>query len=312
MRSSFLLLFFLIVAPAAAQAQQLVGTVYDETSRAGIPGAHVVVEGPTGRHGTISGADGSFSISGLQQAAYRLDVSILGYARHTAEIEIGADTRFDVFLRPAEYNLDEVVVRAARLSIPLSSLSRSVTVLDEAAVREQQGVGQSLNDILGKTVPGLGTSTGSTSIYGQTLRGRSIAVMIDGVPQSTTRNTSRDFATLDPSIIERVEVIRGATSLYGDGATGGIINIITKNPSGRGLRMRTDVEAGSSLSAPGDGLQGRIAQSVFGSSGRVGYTGAVALQRTSGLYDAEGDLIRRIRTGRGGSRRPCPTICTGR
>lgn len=297
----FLLLLAFAFAPVAAEAQHLVGTVHDESTGEAIPGAHVLIDGRDGRHGTISGPDGSFRLSGLQQATYRLEVSMLGYTRHSGEVVVsGTETRFDVFLRPAAYDLDEVVVRATRLSVPLWSVSHSVTVLDEAAVRTQQSAGQSLNDILGKTIPGLGVSTGSTSIYGQTLRGRSIAVMIDGVPQSTTRNTSRDFSTLDPSIIERVEVIRGATSLYGDGATGGIINIITRSPLGQSLRTRTDVEAGGSLAALGEGLQGRFSQSVSGSSGRVGYTGGFALQRTSGLYDAEGDLIPPDPYGQGG------------
>ena len=55
--------------------------------------------------------------------------------------------------------------------------------------------------------------------------------MIDGIPQSTPlRNGSRDIMTIDPSVIERVEIIKGATSIYGNGADGGIINYITKKP----------------------------------------------------------------------------------
>lgn len=64
---------------------------------------------------------------------------------------------------------------------------------------------------------------------GQTLRGRQVLVLIDGIPQSTPlRNGARDLRVIDPSVIERIEVIKGASSIYGNGADGGIINYITR------------------------------------------------------------------------------------
>jgi iron complex outermembrane receptor protein len=61
------------------------------------------------------------------------------------------------------------------------------------------------------------------------LRGRQVLVLIDGIPQSTPlRNGARDLRVIDPSAIERVEVIKGASAIYGNGADGGIINYITK------------------------------------------------------------------------------------
>ncbi len=44
--------------------------------------------------------------------------------------------------------------------------------------------------------------------------------MVDGIPQSTPlRNGGRDMRTIDPSAIERIEVIKGATAIYGNGQT---------------------------------------------------------------------------------------------
>lgn len=61
------------------------------------------------------------------------------------------------------------------------------------------------------------------------MRGRSVLVLIDGIPQSTPlRAGGRDIRSIDPSVIERVEVIKGATAIYGNGAEGGLINYITK------------------------------------------------------------------------------------
>ncbi len=84
-------------------------------------------------------------------------------------------------------------------------------------------------DILGFLVPSLTPSSGTTSNYGMTMRGRVVQYMIDGVPQTGYRDGSRQLNSIQPSMIERIEVVSGATSIYGSGATGGIINIITKS-----------------------------------------------------------------------------------
>lgn len=73
-------------------------------------------------------------------------------------------------------------------------------------------------------------SSGSSSNWGQTLRGRQVLILVDGVSQSTPlRNGSVDMRTIDPNVIERIEVIKGANSIYGNGAAGGIINYITNS-----------------------------------------------------------------------------------
>ncbi|MCV5264136.1 TonB-dependent receptor plug domain-containing protein, partial [Escherichia coli] len=70
--------------------------------------------------------------------------------------------------------------------------------------------------------------TGGRTNYGQNLRGRAMLVMIDGVSLQSSRPISRQLDAIDPFNIERIEVLSGATSIYGAGATGGVINIITK------------------------------------------------------------------------------------
>lgn len=60
------------------------------------------------------------------------------------------------------------------------------------------------------------------------MRGRAIVVLIDGVRLNSSRTDSRQLDAIDPFNIEHIEVISGATSLYGGGSTGGLINIVTK------------------------------------------------------------------------------------
>jgi iron complex outermembrane receptor protein len=63
------------------------------------------------------------------------------------------------------------------------------------------------------------------------MRGRAIVVLIDGVRLNSSRTDSRQLDAIDPFNIEHIEVISGATSLYGGGSTGGLINIVTKKGS---------------------------------------------------------------------------------
>ena len=73
--------------------------------------------------------------------------------------------------------------------------------------------------------------------YGMNMRGRSMMVMIDGVRLNSSRSDSRQLDSIDPFNIDHIEVISGATSLYGGGSTGGLINIVTKRATGTAGRV---------------------------------------------------------------------------
>src|SRR5690554_7518712 len=126
---------------------------------------------------------------------------------------------------------DEVIqISATRTSQPASSIAATVTVIDGETIREQLAVADSLSDVLGNLVPAFSPSRQKLTSAGETLRGREPLYLIDGVPQSNPlRNGSRASYTIDPLMIERVEIIHGASAIQGMGASGGIINIVSKS-----------------------------------------------------------------------------------
>jgi iron complex outermembrane recepter protein len=195
----------------------------------------------------------------------------------------------------------EVVVTAARRPERIDAVPGSITVLSKEEVRaEAANSNGSLGDALGKVVPGLGRGSETQSTFGQTLRGRKVLVLIDGIPQHTIRNVARDLQTISPLAVERIEVIRGTTPLYGEGAAGGIISIITRKPTEEGVKLTTDVTIGTAPRNPIDGLSGSVAQAVAGRRGRLDYTVQGSLERTTGIFDAEGDRIPPDPHGQGG------------
>lgn len=82
-------------------------------------------------------------------------------------------------------------------------------------------------------------------VWIQGLNADRVLVLVDGMPVSPTTGSSVDVTQLSLLDVERVEVVKGATSaLYGSAAMGGVVNMITR-PIALGLSLSTAVDAGT-------------------------------------------------------------------
>lgn len=188
--------------------------------------------------------------------------------------------------------LDEVVVSATRRETAASDLTRSVTSIGGEEIREQTQHDRNLSTVLAKKVPGFSPSTETASNYGQNLRGRNFLVLIDGMPQSTPlRDGARDLNTIDPAAIERVEVVRGGTAVYGFGATGGLVNIITKKPSEEALAGYSQAGARVSTTKTSDSGEYETTHRVSGTQGDWDYLASGTFVQRNGRFDSEGRRI---------------------
>lgn len=127
--------------------------------------------------------------------------------------------------------LDNVVVTASRTPQLEKDVLGDVTVIGK---EELQKAGQnSVADILARQ-PGvqINNSGGPQTVTGVFLRGapaQHTQVLVDGIRINSITSGSTNWQAIDPALIERIEIVRGAaSSLYGSGAIGGVINIITK------------------------------------------------------------------------------------
>ncbi len=129
-------------------------------------------------------------------------------------------------------------------------------VIDQQQIREQLWLSSDPADLLAKYVPGFSVSNQNISGASETLRGRSVLVLVDGVPRNTPlRDVSRIISLIDLNSIERIEVVNGPSSIYGAGATGGIVNFITKEAGDDPLQMTTSdrgIDYGRVLSVLGE------------------------------------------------------------
>lgn len=190
----------------------------------------------------------------------------------------------------AHEHQDTMVVVGSRTPTQISQIPGAVWIIDKEELQQQIEAGADLKMALGRLVPSLDMAPEGRTNYGQNLRGRSVQVLIDGVSMNSSRGLSRQFDSIDPFNIERVEVLSGASSLYGGGATGGIINIITRKGRAGGPDWRTEAGITSGFNRGSD-LDKRIAQSVSGGNERVqGYLGT-AFQDNGRQFDGRGNEI---------------------
>ncbi len=186
--------------------------------------------------------------------------------------------------------LDELIVVGARAPARVSDIPAATVVLTEQQVQAQARAGVPLKELLGNLVPGLDIGPQGRTNYGQNLRGRSALVMIDGVTLNQSRSLSRQFDSIDPFNIGRVEVLSGASSIYGGGATGGIINIITKK--GAPGPARFELEASSRTGFHGRGNDNRVDAAVSGGSEALYGRFAAAWQKNGSAFDANDDRVK--------------------
>jgi iron complex outermembrane receptor protein len=139
---------------------------------------------------------------------------------------------------PKAVKVEEMVVTAPRLNIPVSENPAATSIVGEEVLSQMpRGVGAEEALWL---VPGLRVENQADgervhlSIRGQGLlteRGiRGINVLLDGIPLNDPTGFAPDLFDVDWDNVERVEVLRGpASALYGGGSAGGVINIVTKD-----------------------------------------------------------------------------------
>ncbi|MDH1489273.1 TonB-dependent receptor [Acinetobacter johnsonii] len=187
--------------------------------------------------------------------------------------------------------LAPIVVTATRSAKSIADIAGTVYSIDQAEIEKQANTGRSTADIIGFLIPSLTPSSGTTSNYGMTMRGRAVQYMIDGVPQTGSRDSSRQLNSISPNSIERIEVVSGASSIYGAGATGGIINIITKKGSDDALSFESKLGVTSGDNIRSDAMAYEAFQSVAFNQGDVsGYLGA-SYNKRGEFQDSHGERI---------------------
>ena len=181
----------------------------------------------------------------------------------------------------------EVVVTATRNAKSVDRIPGAVTVVAQRELEAQYLLADDPSAALATYIPGYSPSRQKISSTGESLRGRMPLILLDGVPQSNPlRAGMREGYFADTAIIERIEVINGASAIQGMGATGGIINYITKTPRKEGTAYSVHARAATGFRH--DNLDWKTGFSVSHKSGAFDLFGYASVQQRGMAYDGNG------------------------
>ena len=238
----------LLALPAQAQETPsrrgaVEGTVTDARGRP-LPGVNVYA--PDLERGTATGADGAYRLAGLPTRSLALRFSFVGYETAVRQVTPapGGSVTLDVSMTPSLLRGAEVTVTGTPTAQDPLRSTQDVDVVppEELALQRTAALG----DVLERAVPGAasvktGAQAGKPVLRG--LSGNRIRLLKNGIAQEYYQFGVRHFPTTSLAEAERIEVVRGASSiLYGSDALGGAINVITKPIPDAGLSGRATAQ----------------------------------------------------------------------
>lgn len=231
----FLVIVFILTLPLNAYTQgRLSVSLVDGETNLPLPYAHFCFEDQVnGKQNYIIG-DASGKLETELRFPVVLAVSVIGYQTWIDTLRQAGT--YTIKLKPAFYNMDEVVV-TAQMSPKRSDKSiYPVKVINSRLIAEKAAVNLSdlLSSELNLRISKDGALGSSMSING--LTGEHVKILIDGVPVIGRLNGNIDLSQLNLNNVDHIEIVEGPMSVqYGSNALAGAINIITKE----NLRNRT-------------------------------------------------------------------------
>lgn len=133
--------------------------------------------------------------------------------------------------------LEETVITSENSNETLGSINKNITIItsEEIAEKGAQSVADALKTVSDVIVKEITGSEPEFDISGQGATAKSnVLVLLDGIPLNSIDMSGPKTSQIPINTVERIEVIpSGGAVLYGDGAIGGVINIITKKAADR-------------------------------------------------------------------------------
>jgi iron complex outermembrane receptor protein len=184
-------------------------------------------------------------------------------------------------------DMASVIVTATRTAKAVDRIPGAVSVITQQELSTQYLIADDPSQALSTYIPGYAPSRQKMTSTGESLRGRQPLILLDGIPQSNPlRAGMREGYFADSAIIERIEVINGASAMQGLGATGGIINYITKTPRANGTSYTVNTRFATQFRS--DNLDWKTGLTVSHKSDAFDLLAYGSVQRRGMGYDGSG------------------------
>ena len=182
--------------------------------------------------------------------------------------------------RDTSRTLGAVVVSATRATTTVERVPLHATLVTQAEIRSSpaQTLDQLLRDIPGMNLPGAPYYTTDPTGQQTKLRGvtnSKVLVLVDGIPVHDPFYTTTQWFKIPLTAIDRVEIVRGgASSLWGNLAVAGVVNVITRRPIDDAAQLDVSRQSMNTTSAAlsknfafSDGLALRVSGDVLRTAG---------------------------------------------
>lgn len=283
-----LLLLIFSALQVNAKVGIIKGTITDKQNNKPLIGANLILD-RTG-YATTSDKSGNFIIRGIPEGQYELKVSYVGYQSLSEEISLTQTdiVQLEVSMSSTPINLGEVLVTSTKKG----KLEREVALPMEVITKNklEEIPYQTISDAL-RSEPGLTLMRDgiwSTSLNIRGLSRQNVVTLVDGSRIETATNVAAGMSLIDLDDVERIEVIKGgASSLYGTGATGGVVSIQTTTPV-YSDDFLFNGSLLSSYSSVNKGTKGNISLSASNSNWFLNFSGT--MRNASNTETPEGAL----------------------
>ena len=240
-----------------------------------LAGASVVIT--ASKTGSAADSAGLVIFSGLVAGKYNFRVSYTGFqSRHeTITIPYEGGQPYKILLHAEEEEEEEeVIVQSTRSTRTIQNIPTRVEFiageeLDEKANMKPGDIRMVLTESTGIQTQQTSATSANASIRIQGLDGRYTQILKDGLPLYAGFSSGLGLLQTPPLDLKQFEVIKGsASTLYGGGATAGLVNLISKTPTEeRELKFHLDATSGGGLNSSGFFGQrfGKIGTTIFAS-----------------------------------------------
>lgn len=207
----------------------LTGFVKNKASSEPLPGA--ILYFPDLKSGTVSKADGSFSISNLPSIKTLVQVRLIGYQTFIKTIDLSLNQSLNVDMEESAVESNEVIVTGVSKATEIKRSPVPMVSVDSKYLQENTAT--NAIDALVK-VPGVNALSTGPNVSKPYIRGlgyNRILTLFDGMRQEGQQWGDEHGIEIDQYLVDRVEVIKGPASLiYGSDALAGVVNLIPANP----------------------------------------------------------------------------------
>jgi outer membrane receptor for ferrienterochelin and colicins len=234
-RYIFLVILFFYFNDSNAQFSLKV-TVKDSATSEILIGATIVEDGTTNAAATDINGNAFLTLN--KSGDLKFNVSLLGYENKNVIITIPQKEKFfEILLVANSQELEEVTISSDRTNSRIEDIPTRIEVIGRDDLLEENGIKPGnilsiLGDIAGIQIQQTSASSGNTFARIQGLNGRYTQLLKDGMPMFGGLSGNFGIMQIPPLDLKQIEIIKGsASTLYGGDAIGGIINIVSKEPS---------------------------------------------------------------------------------